>query len=114
MGDMGDDGCRCPTNSAGDIPCHNCGERVNVRCWKCGTLRGEGPCPSRDAPPERVNDLPAYRPAEFDRRRKDGTVEPLVHLADVEVVSVRRERLWSITANDIRREALGLSTGDGA
>ncbi len=38
--------CGCPTNAAGDIRCHNCGERVNVRCWKCGTKRGDGPCPS--------------------------------------------------------------------
>jgi hypothetical protein len=39
--------CGCPTNAAGDIRCHKCGERVNVRCWKCGTPRGGGPCPSR-------------------------------------------------------------------
>lgn len=38
--------CGCPTNAAGDIRRHNCGERVNVRCWKCGTKRGDGPCPS--------------------------------------------------------------------
>lgn len=37
--------CGCPTNEFGDIHCHVCGEMVNVRCWKCRTLRGEGPCP---------------------------------------------------------------------
>lgn len=40
------------------------------------------------------------------RRRKDGTVEPLVRLAEVEVVSVRRERLWDITDEDVAREAV--------
>jgi hypothetical protein len=29
----------CPPNEAGDVRCHNDGERVNVRCWKCGTPR---------------------------------------------------------------------------
>lgn len=38
------------------------------------------------------------------RRRRDGTVEPLVHLATVQVVSVRRERLDAITAEDVVRE----------
>lgn len=38
--------CGCPTNEIGDIRCHVCGERVNVRCWKCHTPRGEGPCPN--------------------------------------------------------------------
>lgn len=38
------------------------------------------------------------------RRRADGTVEPLVRLAEVEVVSVRRERLTAITTADVRRE----------
>ncbi len=41
------------------------------------------------------------------RRRSDGTVEPLVRLADVEVISVRRERVWDITDDDIAREAVG-------
>lgn len=40
------------------------------------------------------------------RRRKDGTVEPLERLAEVEVTEVRRERLWSITDDDIAREAV--------
>lgn len=40
------------------------------------------------------------------RRRTDGTVEPLVRIAEVEVVSVRREKLWDITAADITREAV--------
>lgn len=40
------------------------------------------------------------------RRRKDGTVEPLERLAEVEVTEVRRERLWSITDEDIAREAV--------
>ena len=39
--------CACPTNEAGDIRCHNCGERVNKRCWKCDTPRGAGPCPTQ-------------------------------------------------------------------
>lgn len=32
--------------------------------------------------------------------------DPLVRLADVEVVSVRRERLWDITDDDIAREGV--------
>lgn len=40
-------GCLCPRNKAGDIRCHECGERVNVHCWNCGTPRGEGQCPTR-------------------------------------------------------------------
>lgn len=38
------------------------------------------------------------------RRRADGTVEPLVRIAEVEVVSVRRERLDAITDDDVARE----------
>jgi len=38
------------------------------------------------------------------RRRADGTVEPLVRLAEVEVVTVRRERLCDITPADVARE----------
>lgn len=38
------------------------------------------------------------------RRRKDGTVEPLVRLAEVEVVSVRRERLEDMPLADLARE----------
>lgn len=38
------------------------------------------------------------------RRRKDGTVEPLVRICDVRVLSVRRERLDAITADDVDRE----------
>ncbi len=38
------------------------------------------------------------------RWRKDGTVEPLVRLADVEVVSVRREPLDAISQSDVVRE----------
>lgn len=38
------------------------------------------------------------------RKRRDGTVEPLVRLAEVEVVSVRREELQSITDADLVRE----------
>lgn len=38
------------------------------------------------------------------RRRSDGTVEPLVRVAEVEVVSVRREPLNTITAEDVARE----------
>lgn len=43
--------CRCPANEAGDIRCHNCGERVNKRCWKCGTPRGDCPCPTAGLSP---------------------------------------------------------------
>ena len=35
------------------------------------------------------------------RRRRDGDVEPLVRICDVEVVAVRRERLGDITAADV-------------
>lgn len=38
------------------------------------------------------------------RKRADGTVEPLVRIAEVEVVSVRREPLDSITQDDVERE----------
>lgn len=40
------------------------------------------------------------------RRRADGTVDPLVRLTEVEVVSVRREHLDAITADDVAREGL--------
>lgn len=40
------------------------------------------------------------------RRRADGTVEPLVRLAEVEVVDVRRDKLWAITDDEIAREAV--------
>lgn len=38
------------------------------------------------------------------RKRADGTVEPLVRIAEVEVVSVRREPLDAITQDDVERE----------
>jgi hypothetical protein len=38
------------------------------------------------------------------RRRKDGTVEPLVRICDVRVRSVRREPLHAITKADVARE----------
>lgn len=38
------------------------------------------------------------------RKRKDGTVEPLVRLVDVQVVDVRREPLYVITTEDVARE----------
>ena len=38
--------CGCPVNEFGDICCHVCGERVNVKCWQCQTPRGEGLCPN--------------------------------------------------------------------
>lgn len=38
--------CGCPTNEAGDIRCHRCGEYVNRRCWNCGTPRGGEKCPN--------------------------------------------------------------------
>lgn len=40
------------------------------------------------------------------RWHRDGTVEPLVRLAEVEVVSVRRERLRDITDEDVAREGV--------
>ena len=40
------------------------------------------------------------------RKRSDGTVEPLVRIAEVEVVSARREQLWDITDEDIARECV--------
>ena len=40
------------------------------------------------------------------RRQADGTVDPLVRLAEVEVVDVRREHLWAITDGDIARESV--------
>jgi hypothetical protein len=45
------------------------------------------------------------------RHRRDGTVEPLVRLAEVEVVSVRRERLNAITPDDVDREGLPALNG---
>lgn len=38
------------------------------------------------------------------RKRADGTVDPLVRLAEVEVVNVRREALTAITTEDVARE----------
>jgi len=38
------------------------------------------------------------------RRRADGTVEPLVRLAEVEIVGAWREQLKEITDMDVRRE----------
>lgn len=38
------------------------------------------------------------------RRRADGTVEPLVRIAEIEVVSARREPLSAITAEDVAAE----------
>lgn len=38
------------------------------------------------------------------RKRSDGTVEPLVRLATVSVVAAHRERLDTITADDVARE----------
>lgn len=46
------------------------------------------------------------------RRRKDGTVEPLVRLAEVEVVSVRRERLNAIRNDDVAREGFETDPND--
>jgi hypothetical protein len=46
------------------------------------------------------------------RRRPDGTVEPLVRLALVEVVEVRRERLWDITDEDIALEVVPVDEHD--
>jgi hypothetical protein len=49
------------------------------------------------------------------RRRKDGTVEPLVRIAEVEVLSVRRERLDAITTEDVWREGFnGYDTSPAA
>lgn len=42
------------------------------------------------------------------RRRPDGTVEPLVRLARVRVVSTRWERLDEVTAEDVAREGFDL------
>lgn len=47
------------------------------------------------------------------RRRKDGTVEPLVRLADVQIVSVRREPLDVITPADVAREGFPAVDGVG-
>ena len=38
------------------------------------------------------------------RRRKDGTLEPLVRFGDIELTDTRRERLDVITAEDVVRE----------
>jgi hypothetical protein len=38
------------------------------------------------------------------RKRPDGTVDPLVRICDVQVVSVRREPLDRITEDDVARE----------
>lgn len=41
------------------------------------------------------------------RRRADGTVEPLIRLKDVRVVSAHREKLSAITDDDVIREGFG-------
>jgi hypothetical protein len=38
------------------------------------------------------------------RKRPNGSVEPLIRLAEVEVVEVRREALCAITSDDVVRE----------
>lgn len=43
------------------------------------------------------------------RKRSDGTVEPLVRLARVEIVEVRRERLDAITDAAVAREGFNRS-----
>lgn len=45
------------------------------------------------------------------RKRADGTVEPLVRIAEVEVVSVRREPLDAIEPGDTTREGFPDWTG---
>lgn len=45
------------------------------------------------------------------RKHADGTVEPLVRLADVEVVSVRREPLWDITDSEVALEGFKVPPG---
>lgn len=44
------------------------------------------------------------------RKRKEGTVEPLERLAEVEVVSVRRESLDLIDWADVRREGFPIQS----
>lgn len=47
------------------------------------------------------------------RVRRGGIVEPLVYLAEVKVLAVRREPLQAITADDVEREGLpGLSVAE--
>lgn len=48
--------------------------------------------------------LTLCRKVQGRRRQTDLTIEPLVRLAEVEVVSVRRERLTAITPEDVVRE----------
>lgn len=49
------------------------------------------------------------------RKRRDGTVEPLVRLAEIGVVSVRREPLDAITTEDVWREGFtGYDTSPAA
>ncbi|GAA3510142.1 hypothetical protein GCM10022234_00440 [Aeromicrobium panaciterrae] len=38
--------CGCPRNEVGDISCNRCGEKVNIQCWNCRTMRGDGVCPN--------------------------------------------------------------------
>lgn len=46
------------------------------------------------------------------RRRKDGTIEPLVRLADVQVIDVIREPLSALTVGDVAREGFSGWTPD--
>jgi hypothetical protein len=45
--------------------------------------------------------LTLCRKVQGRRRRPDLSIEPLVRLAEVEVVDVRREKLWDITDDDV-------------
>ena len=46
-------------------------------------------------------------------RGPDGTIEPLVRLAEVEIVSARRERLTEVTDEDVVREGFpDMDVGD--
>ena len=47
------------------------------------------------------------------RKRPDGTVEPLVRLAEVEIVNVRREPLHAITRADVALEGFEGLTVEG-
>lgn len=46
------------------------------------------------------------------RKRRDGTVDPLVRICVVEVVDVRRERLDAITADDVAREGFDMTPAE--
>lgn len=59
----------CPPNEAGDVRCPNDGERVNRKCWKCGTpRRAESPAQPAEPMPGVTAAITTAMQQEWDDR----------------------------------------------